>query len=148
MPPRPRLRPPSSATRGVAQQLRPRLRQLVSDRTAALEQRALRVAEQAERWMRATARWRDRTGTARRELRVRVYRTTNGRRTTFELGFVHGAAHGIWLETHRGPAYGRRAGMARSRLGRREYAGPLSVLWPAADRWGPVLRRQVPEVFR
>jgi hypothetical protein len=104
-------------------------------------------APRIQAWMRGYARWTDRTGNARRTLQATAALPQRGggreSHSEWQLLLWYQVPYGKWLESHRGAAYGHRAGMSEAALMERGNAGLLAVLWPAMDTWFPRIQRDV-----
>lgn len=99
--------------------------QVIEQRNSATERVVRDVARRAERAMKSTHRWKNRTGAAERGLKATVTRRGGGRErhTEFDLVLTHGVEHGKYLEYR--------------------WAGRFAILRPTADRFFPELRREV-----
>lgn len=84
---------------------------------------ALRRATEIENWMKANARWTDRTGNARQTLHKEVYQLYN--ETLIVL--AHGVDYGMYLETVSG--------------------GYFAIVTWALDYWGPIIMRDVQKLL-
>lgn len=128
---------------------------------------------QGESMMKGGARWTDRTGNARAGLRggVELGLASSGRSlTSFSVGgggstrlrrivlFLGGSVeYQPWLETHRGPAMGRRRflstdvfNVSKGRAATIEDSaliGPLAIIHPTAKRIGPGFRAAVKRIW-
>lgn len=122
---------------------------IVEQRNAATQPVLEDYARRVTAWMRSNARWRDRTGRARATLNATAVLENRGggRAGHSEWQFMlwYGVSYGKWLESHRGAAYGHRAGMSEEALLERQNAGTLAILWPAIDTWWPQISRSVRE---
>lgn len=89
--------------------------------------------------MRSKAPWKDRTANARQGLfaTTSLKQTTTGAVITLSVG--HSMEYGVYLETHKGPAYGRRRSMTLQQLMDPAYKGPLAIVWPTIDSRKPHL---------
>jgi hypothetical protein len=120
---------------------------VVEQRNAATGRVIQGYAPRIKAWMQANARWIDRTGDARRTLQATAVlpQVGGGREghSEWQIMLWYSVPYGKWLESHRGAAYGHRAGMGDEALMERGNAGRLAILWPAMDTYFPQISREV-----